>query len=200
MLKPVSSSRWNYTAAAHLLNRAGFGGTPAEIEKLAALGPQKAVDSLVHFEAVPDRAANPEWAKADPERFAKYKEMQTATPEQKQEMRRMQQRTQRNEIQELRQWWLQRMASGPRPLQEKLVLFWHGHFATSAQKVKDAYLMWKQNEVFRRHGAGDWLTLLTEVMRLIAEYRMIIYSLLFIVLMIVRPQGLFNLKFGKVKL
>ncbi|MGZ8939910.1 MAG: DUF1800 domain-containing protein [Limisphaerales bacterium] len=163
MLKPVSSSRWNYAAAAHLLNRAGFGGTPAEIEKLVSIGPQKAVDSLVHFEAVPDPATNPEWAKADPERFAKYKEMRTATPEQKQEMRRMEQRTQRNEIQELRQWWLQRMTSGPRPLQEKLVLFWHGHFATSAQKVKDAFLMFKQNEVFRRHASGDWLTLLTAV-------------------------------------
>ena len=39
--------------------------------------------------------------------------------------------------------------------------------------------------------------LLPEVLRPIAEYRMIIYSLLLIVLMIVRPQGLFNFKFGK---
>jgi uncharacterized protein (DUF1800 family) len=89
--------------------------------------------------------------------------MRSATPEQKQEMRRMEQRNRRDELQELRHWWLQRMVSGPRPLQEKLVLFWHGHFATSAQKVKDAYLMWKQNEVFRRHTSGSWLTLLTEV-------------------------------------
>ena len=163
MLKPVSPTRWNYATAAHLLNRAGFGGTPTEIEKLVALGPEKAVDSLVSFEAVPDTTANPEWAKVDPERFAKYKEMRTATPEQKQEMRRMEQRTQRNELQELRQWWLQRMTSGPRPLQEKLVLFWHGHFATSAQKVKDAFLMFKQNEVFRLNASGDWLTLLTAV-------------------------------------
>lgn len=163
MLKPVSNSRWNFATAAHLLNRAGFGGTPAEIEKLASLGPEKAVDSLVNFDSTPDTTANPEWAKVDPERFKKFQEMRSATPEQKQEMRRMEQRNQRNEIQELRHWWLERMVSGPRPLQEKLVLFWHGHFATSAQKVKDAYLMWKQNDVFRRHGAGDWLTLLTEV-------------------------------------
>ena len=33
------------------------------------------------------------------------------------------------------------MARGPRPLQEKLTLFWHGHFATSIQKVRDTYLM-----------------------------------------------------------
>ncbi len=45
--------------------------------------------------------------------------------------------------------------------------------------------------------AAILLTLLPEVLRPIAEYRMIIYSLLLIVLMIMRPQGLFNFKFGK---
>jgi len=34
MLKPLSAAKWNFGAAAHLLNRAGFGGTPAEIEKM----------------------------------------------------------------------------------------------------------------------------------------------------------------------
>jgi len=43
--------------------------------------------------------------------------------------------------------------------------------------------------------AAILLTLLPEVLRPIAEYRMIIYSFLLIVLMIVRPQGLFNFKF-----
>ncbi|MSU23706.1 MAG: branched-chain amino acid ABC transporter permease [Opitutus sp.] len=48
--------------------------------------------------------------------------------------------------------------------------------------------------------AAVLLTLLPELLRPIAEYRMILYSFLLIVLMIVRPQGLFNFKFGKVKL
>jgi branched-chain amino acid transport system permease protein len=47
--------------------------------------------------------------------------------------------------------------------------------------------------------AAILLTLLPEVLRPIAEYRMIIYSLLLIILMIMRPQGLFNFKLGKVK-
>ncbi len=47
--------------------------------------------------------------------------------------------------------------------------------------------------------AAILLTLLPEVLRPIAEYRMIIYSLLLIVLMILRPQGLFNFKLGKSK-
>jgi hypothetical protein len=46
MLQPLTSGRWNYETAAHLLNRAGFGGSPAEIETLAGLGPEKAVSFL----------------------------------------------------------------------------------------------------------------------------------------------------------
>ena len=39
-LQPISNSDWNYERAAHLLERAGFGGTPAEIEVLAAMTPE----------------------------------------------------------------------------------------------------------------------------------------------------------------
>ena len=63
---------------------------------------------------------------------------------------------------ELRGWWLQRMANGPRPFQEKMVLFWHGHFATSMEKVREAYYMWRQNELFRRLATGNWQQLLTD--------------------------------------
>jgi branched-chain amino acid transport system permease protein len=47
--------------------------------------------------------------------------------------------------------------------------------------------------------AAVLLTLLPEVLRPVAEYRMIIYSFLLVVLMILRPQGLFNLKLGRAK-
>jgi branched-chain amino acid transport system permease protein len=45
--------------------------------------------------------------------------------------------------------------------------------------------------------AAILLTLLPEFLRPVAEYRMVLYSLVLIVLMIARPQGLFNLRFGK---
>src|SRR5438093_9190409 len=64
---------------------------------------------------------------------------------------------------ELRRWWLERMARGLRPLQEKMVLFWHGHFATSIEKVRDAFLMWRQNDLFRRFAMANWRDLLLEV-------------------------------------
>jgi branched-chain amino acid transport system permease protein len=47
--------------------------------------------------------------------------------------------------------------------------------------------------------AAILLTLLPEVLRPVAEYRMIIYSMMLIILMLARPQGLFNFKLGKAK-
>jgi hypothetical protein len=67
--------------AAHLLNRAGFGGTPAEIRKLADLGPDKAISSLIDYEYIPDSTPNPDWAKPDPEDVQKRREAaKDATP------------------------------------------------------------------------------------------------------------------------
>src|SRR5439155_15197127 len=163
MLKPLSSGGWNFTTAAHLLNRAGFGGPPAEIEKLIVLGPEKAVAHFVDYETAPDGTPNPTWAKPDPDRAKRFMEARNASEAERRKLLRQQQQAQRQHITELRGWWLERMAKGPRPLQEKMTLFWHGHFATSVQKVKDAYFMWLQNQTLRRHAMGNWLQLLTAV-------------------------------------
>jgi uncharacterized protein (DUF1800 family) len=163
MLTPISSQRWGFTAAAHLLNRAGFGGSPAEINRLAALGPAGAVSQLVEFEGVPEATPDMAWAKPDPGRAERYRAARMAGPEERRKIQQEEQRNQRERMVELRGWWLQRMASGSRPLQEKLTLFWHGHFATSEVKVRDAYLMWRQNDLFRRQGMGNWSQLLIAV-------------------------------------
>lgn len=163
MLKPLSEARWNFSTAAHLLNRAGFGGPPAEIERLVRLGPERAVAALLDYEKIPDPTPDPVWAKPDPDRRAKFEALRRASKEERDHLLREERRTQLQRMIELRGWWLQRMAQGPRPLQEKMVLFWHGHFATSFEKVRDAYLMWRQNELFRRLATGNWLQLLVEV-------------------------------------
>jgi uncharacterized protein (DUF1800 family) len=163
MLKPLSGERWSFTTAAHLLNRAGFGGPPAEIEKLVTLGPERAVSHLVDFENIPDETADPSWAKPDPTRAERFLAARRAGEEERRRLQREEQQAQRQHMMELRGWWLQRMAHGPRPFQEKMVLFWHGHFATSVEKVKESYLMWRQNELFRRLATGNWLEILIEV-------------------------------------
>ena len=53
-------------------------------------------------------------------------------------------------------WWFRRMLKTESPLREKMTLFWHDHFATSIQKVKQPVLMLKQNELFREHAFGSF--------------------------------------------
>jgi uncharacterized protein (DUF1800 family) len=163
MLKPIGKENWNFTKAAHLLNRAGFGGTPVEIEHLVSLGPEEAVSHLVDYERIPDTIAQPEWAKPDPTRADRFMEARKGDPEVRRKLQQEEQRKQRQNAVELKFWWLERMAKGPRPLQEKMTLFWHGHFATSMEKVRDAYLMWLQNDLFRRQAMGNWLAMLIAV-------------------------------------
>src|SRR5205823_11819900 len=140
MLKPLAGGKWSFTTAAHLLNRAGFGGPPAEIEKLAKLKPEDAISHFLDYEKIPDPTSDPSWAHPDPTRMEKFREMRGADEEERRRMAREQQNMQRQHGIELRGWWLERMANTPRPLQEKMTLFWHGHFATSLEKVREAYL------------------------------------------------------------
>lgn len=163
MLKALPGNKWDFATASHLLNRAGFGGPPAEIEKLLALGQEKAVAHFVDYEKIPDTTPDPDWAKPDPDRAKKLLEARQLGEEERRKRLREIQRADRQHIIELRGWWLERMAKGPRPLQEKMVLFWHGHFATSVEKVREAYLMWRQNELFRRLATANWLDMLIEV-------------------------------------
>src|SRR5437660_436597 len=163
MLKPLSRAKWGFASAAHLLNRAGFGGPPGEIEKLAAQSPEQVVAYFVEYEKIPDSTPDPEWARPDPDRRKTLMEARSLPEQERRRKLQEIQRADRQHMIELRGWWLRRMAEGPRPLQEKMALFWHGHFATSVEKVREAYLMWRQNELFRRLATGDWLEMLVEV-------------------------------------
>jgi uncharacterized protein (DUF1800 family) len=59
-------------------------------------------------------------------------------------------------------WWTQRMYNSPAPLVEKMTLFWHGHFATSTEKV-NSYRMWLQNETLRMYALGNFGTLVKAI-------------------------------------
>ncbi|MCD2187832.1 DUF1800 domain-containing protein [Actinomycetospora soli] len=60
-------------------------------------------------------------------------------------------------------WWLDRMATVQAPRAEKITWFWHGHFATSLDKVRDAGLMLTQNQTLRTKGQ-DSLAQLAQAM------------------------------------
>jgi uncharacterized protein (DUF1800 family) len=70
------------------------------------------------------------------------------------------------------QWWLDRMVDAPKPFQEKMTWFWHGHFCSSWDKVSSARLMMEQNNLFRNSGFGNFRTL-TQTMAL--QPAMLIY-------------------------
>ena len=186
-LTPITAADWSYDRAAHLVERAGFGATPAEIERLAAMTPAAAVDALVEFAAVVDAASafepSPIWdAGMDPFPKSRAEAVRIARetgssmgvamlPEG--ESRRLQPvvntffyglRANAVETQRLATWWGGRMLTSRRPLEEKLTLFWHGHFATGAGKVRDARMMHRQNEMLRANAAGNFRDLLLGIL------------------------------------
>ena len=166
MLTPLPAAEWNLTTAGHLLNRAGFGGSPDEVESLHKMGLEGAVSWLVDYDKIPDQTPAPDWAapSPDPELLAADKALRSATDDDsKRELRKERNRIEYTQMADLRYWWIRRMALGVRPFQEKMTLFWHGHFATSFEKVRHPYFLWLQNETLRRHALDPFNNLLVAV-------------------------------------
>lgn len=161
-LKPIAKTDWDRAAAAHLLARAGFSGTPAEVDKLAAMSLSEAVDYLVEFDKIPFRlppADVPDDVDDRPDRA----ELANLTPEERQKLIDKRQRAAREAMQELRLWWIERMVVSPRPLEEKMTLFWHGHFTSGAREVRNPKFMLAQNELLRRECLGNFRDLVLGV-------------------------------------
>lgn len=165
MFSPLPEKEWDRVRAAHLLNRAGFGGTPGEIDKLAAMGPAAAVDSILR--AGDDDELFPPPSLLEPRARFEFKKREKAasTEEDRKAVRKDFGAAEHRSMLDLRLWWLNRMRYTTDPLREKATLFWHGHFATSNQKVNDSWMMWIQNETFRQDGLGKFPVLLKAMSR-----------------------------------
>ncbi len=166
MLEPLSASQWNEETAAHLLNRAGFGGNPREVKNLQQVGMNAAVSWFVDYDKIPDNTPSPSWIGdgTDPDLVTAETALRNATDEEtRRALRPQQEHIIYSQIADLRYWWIRRMALGPRPLQEKMTLFWHGHFATSFEKVRNPYFLWMQNETLRQQATGNFNELLAAV-------------------------------------
>ena len=123
---------------AHLMRRAGFGATYAELEERAARGYEATVEDLLHPEGGPP---------AEQDLFDRYEAPSDAVGFRKAS---------------LPQWFYTMVRTG-RPLEEKMALFWHGLFATAAVKVEANELLTGQIETFRTHSLGNFRTILVEV-------------------------------------
>ena len=120
--------KWGPEAAAHLLRRAGFGGTPEDGEVLAAAGLDGAVDRLL----TDDARGLPSPPRTDPAEHARRRDFRRARRDDVAMDRREAgafERQTREIFDALRSWWLERMRAGGSGVREKLTLFWHGHFS-----------------------------------------------------------------------
>lgn len=124
---------------AHLLRRAGFGSTEAELDYYSSLGYSATLDRLLNYEQVDDSSTE---------------QLLATLPA-----------VDRRNVEGARFTWLMRMLNTRRPLQEKMVLFWHTHFATASSKVRGADLMLQQIQLFRDNALGNFESLLQAVTR-----------------------------------
>ena len=122
------------TDVAHLMRRAGFGSTPIELDAYVAKGYEATVEELLNLEDAPPFEADLL------DRYFTGESILMAAGE-----------------------WVFRMANSPRPLEEKIALFWHHVFATGYSKGEHPPSMIRQIEMFRRVGLSDMRTILIEL-------------------------------------
>src|SRR5579862_1345225 len=124
---------------AHLLRRFGLGASEAELDYyLKDGGLNGAIEKLLNYENTD------EGFKLDVDSFRNGKN---------------------NNInpQSVAVWWTARMLITQRPLQEKMTLFWHNHFATSGEKVTPGSMMYVQNDLLRQYATGNFREMLMAV-------------------------------------
>ncbi len=154
----------------HLLRRAGFGASQEEIDNYLDLGLNGTVNRLLEYERIPDDVDS--WIGRPG--FISIPVAGAFVP--------------RQNISHARQRWIFRMVHSQRPLQEKMTLFWHNHFATAYSKIAATggfggaegarYLAAKpsedpnqvkgQIELLREHALGNFKDLLVEIAKDVA--------------------------------
>jgi len=144
---PTSQDPWDAARAAHLARRAGFGASPDEVARLVELGPEAAVASFVDFADV-DEDLEETLAGLGGDLV----DFMTA-------------RTTSARVDAVRRAWLFRMVHGAQPLQEKLTLLWHDHFAIQESKVIRAPMIDGHVRTLRARCAGPFRALVGAVAR-----------------------------------
>lgn len=131
-------------AVRRLCDRFGFGAAPADLTR--SFG--ETLDELLGA-----RAGEPVPAPELP--------VVRRPPKDDQQARKQANKQRAAQEKQLTEWWLDRMVTtqGADVTVERLTWFWHGHFATSAQKVKVPALMLAQNQTFRRLGLSSFTNL-----------------------------------------
>jgi len=185
-LSPLPASEWTLDRAAHLLAHAGFGGTAEDVQALADAGLERAVESLVHYERIPNPHMQPfvESGLWDPSLTSFPDSRPDATDRAEKDGASMGVdvkpagnrpvqpvsdrffywlRATMLETRRLGYWWANRMLQTTHPVEQKMALLWHGHFATHENKVRDYRKMHQQIALFERGATGNLRDLTIEV-------------------------------------
>jgi hypothetical protein len=127
---PGGGRPWDRARAAHLYRRAGFGADSDLLDDAVQKNPSQVVQELIsqNLETSDFRAVADSLAQT---LLAGGDPMKLSAA------------------------WVYRLLFTPAQLLEKATLFWHGHFATGADKVQNATMMWRQNQLLRRHALGN---------------------------------------------
>lgn len=151
--------------AAHLLRRAGFGGTPDEIHRYTGMRAGDAVETLVRF--APTSSLEQPSDVYDPSSLLEQygpRGLRALAAEQRRELYEQIRKSEVRSILALQLWWLNRMLSTPAPLQEKMTFFFAGHFTTAAvQKGVSPAMAYNQNQLFRQYALGNLRELTRDV-------------------------------------
>src|SRR5690349_20858467 len=123
---------------AHILRRFGLGASEAELDYYLQGGLDGAIDKLLHYEDVKEPY---DYDLIDLSSL----DLRNVNP------------------QLAAAWWVLKLVTTRRPLQEKMTVFWHDHFATSAEKVTSGELMYNQIEMLRSNATNDFHSLLMDV-------------------------------------
>jgi uncharacterized protein (DUF1800 family) len=151
----------NFINIKHLYNRAGFGISYTDLNKLSRRNIDKAVENLL---SAPKQSAdlstvNPSEVKQQMVRQSELGAKKELTEQEKEERQTIT-RTQNEQSRQLNLDWVQRMISTENPLVEKMTLFWHGHFACRSNNPMFAQQL---NNIQRKYALGSFKALLVEV-------------------------------------
>ena len=154
-LTPYSGA-WSDAQVLHLLRRTMFGASLSDVTYFKTRTMQQAVAELLTVDGIapagpvnnynnatntdPNIAAGAVWANSpDVPNFAAQRR------------------------QSLRAWWAGQMLNQTRSIREKMVVFWHNHFAAGFETVKIPNHCYNYNQLFRSNSVGNFKTLTRDV-------------------------------------
>lgn len=162
---------WNFATASHLLRRTTFGASLAQVREAADSSLEDLIEQLFEVRDLPDEPINfvypnvPEIPLGESWVYEPYilsDEGDIPNPQQQAQARSA----------SLRAWQLGLLFDPQLSIREKLTLFWHNHFVTELQIVRDPNLMYKYITTLREHATGNF----KELVRLITiDPAMLIY-------------------------